>query len=57
LNPVTVEGRWKAALHGFAEALMETQVFKPAAPHHGAGSITAVAARLPHSDLARHAAS
>jgi 4-hydroxybenzoyl-CoA reductase alpha subunit len=38
LNPVTVEGQMEGSAYmGFAEALMETHVFKPAAPHHGPG--------------------
>jgi 4-hydroxybenzoyl-CoA reductase subunit alpha len=38
LNPVTVEGQMEGSAYmGFAEALMEEQVFKPAAPGHGAG--------------------
>src|SRR5215831_2043263 len=38
LNPVAVEGQMEGSAYmGFAEALMETQVFKAAAPHHGAG--------------------
>jgi 4-hydroxybenzoyl-CoA reductase alpha subunit len=38
LNPVTVEGQMEGSAYmGFAEALMEEQVFKPAAPHHAAG--------------------
>ncbi len=57
LNPVNVEGQMEGSAYmGFAEALMETQVYKPAAPghpfglHHGPS-----AARLSHADLARHA--
>jgi 4-hydroxybenzoyl-CoA reductase subunit alpha len=38
LNPVTVEGQMEGSAYmGFGEALMESQVFKPAAPHHGPG--------------------
>jgi CO/xanthine dehydrogenase Mo-binding subunit len=38
LNPVTVEGQMEGSAYmGLAEALLEEQVFKPAAPHHGAG--------------------
>ncbi len=38
LNPVTVEGQMEGSAYmGFAEALMETHVMKPAATHHGAG--------------------
>jgi CO/xanthine dehydrogenase Mo-binding subunit len=38
LNPVTVEGQMEGSAYmGCAEALMETQVFKPAATHHGPG--------------------
>jgi CO/xanthine dehydrogenase Mo-binding subunit len=38
LNPVAVEGQMEGSAYmGFAEALMETQLFKAAAPHHGAG--------------------
>src|SRR5207253_4163419 len=38
LNPVTVEGQMEGSAYmGCAEALMEEQVFKPAAPGHGAG--------------------
>jgi 4-hydroxybenzoyl-CoA reductase subunit alpha len=38
LNPVAVEGQMEGSAYmGFAEALMEEQVFKPAAPGHGAG--------------------
>jgi 4-hydroxybenzoyl-CoA reductase alpha subunit len=38
LNPVTVEGQMEGSAYmGLAEALMEEQVFKPAAPHHAAG--------------------
>ena len=38
LNPVTVEGQMEGSAYmGFAEALMEEQVYKPAAPGHGAG--------------------
>jgi CO/xanthine dehydrogenase Mo-binding subunit len=38
LNPVTVEGQMEGSAYmGYAEALLEEQVFKPAAPGHGAG--------------------
>jgi len=38
LNPVAVEGQMEGSAYmGFAEALMEEQVFKPAAPGHGPG--------------------
>jgi len=38
LNPVAVEGQMEGSAYmGYAEALMETQWFKAAAPHHGAG--------------------
>ena len=38
LNPVTVEGQMEGSAYmGLAEALMEEQVFKAAAPHHGPG--------------------
>ncbi len=38
LNPVTVEGQMEGSAYmGFAEALLEAQVFKPAAPGHGPG--------------------
>ena len=38
LNPVTVEGQMEGSAYmGFGEALMESHVFKPAAPHHGPG--------------------
>ena len=38
LNPVNVEGQMEGSAYmGFAEALMEEQVFKASAPHHGAG--------------------
>jgi len=38
LNPVTVEGQMEGSAYmGLAEALLEEQTFKPAAPHHGAG--------------------
>jgi CO/xanthine dehydrogenase Mo-binding subunit len=38
LNPVTVEGQMEGSAYmGFAEALFEEQVFKPAAPGHGPG--------------------
>jgi 4-hydroxybenzoyl-CoA reductase alpha subunit len=38
LSPVAVEGQMEGSAYmGFAEALMESQVYKPAAPHHGAG--------------------
>jgi CO/xanthine dehydrogenase Mo-binding subunit len=38
LNPVTVEGQMEGSAYmGYAEALMEEQVFKPAAPGHGPG--------------------
>jgi 4-hydroxybenzoyl-CoA reductase alpha subunit len=38
LNPVTVEGQMEGSAYmGFAEALMEEHVFKPATPAHGAG--------------------
>ncbi len=38
LNPVTVEGQMEGSAYmGFAEALLEEQVFKPAASGHGAG--------------------
>jgi 4-hydroxybenzoyl-CoA reductase alpha subunit len=38
LNPVTVEGQMEGSAYmGMAEALLEEQVFKPAAPGHGAG--------------------
>jgi 4-hydroxybenzoyl-CoA reductase alpha subunit len=38
LSPVAVEGQMEGSAYmGFAEALMEQQVFKPPAPHHGAG--------------------
>jgi len=38
LNPVTVEGQMEGSAYmGFAEALFEEQVYKPATPGHGAG--------------------
>jgi 4-hydroxybenzoyl-CoA reductase subunit alpha len=38
LSPVAVEGQMEGSAYmGFAEALMEAQVYKPAAPHHGPG--------------------
>jgi 4-hydroxybenzoyl-CoA reductase alpha subunit len=38
LSPVAVEGQMEGSAYmGFAEAIMESHVFKPAAPHHGAG--------------------
>jgi 4-hydroxybenzoyl-CoA reductase subunit alpha len=38
LSPVAVEGQMEGSAYmGFAEALMEEQVHKPAAPHHGPG--------------------
>jgi 4-hydroxybenzoyl-CoA reductase subunit alpha len=38
LNPVAVEGQMEGSAYmGLAEALLEEQVFKPAAPHHGPG--------------------
>ena len=38
LNPVAVEGQMEGSAYmGFAEALMEEQVFKPGTPAHGAG--------------------
>ncbi len=38
LSPVAVEGQMEGSAYmGFAEALMEEQVFKPAAPYHGPG--------------------
>lgn len=38
LNPVNVEGQMEGSAYmGLAEALLEEQVFKPAAPHHGPG--------------------
>jgi CO/xanthine dehydrogenase Mo-binding subunit len=38
LSPVAVEGQMEGSAYmGFAEALLEEQVFKPAAPHHGPG--------------------
>jgi 4-hydroxybenzoyl-CoA reductase alpha subunit len=38
LSPVAVEGQMEGSAYmGFAEALMEEQVFKPEAPHHGPG--------------------
>ncbi|HEY6867241.1 MAG TPA: xanthine dehydrogenase family protein molybdopterin-binding subunit, partial [Candidatus Eisenbacteria bacterium] len=38
LNPVTVEGQMEGSAYmGFAEALMEEQLFKPAAAGHGPG--------------------
>src|SRR5437867_9173319 len=38
LNPVAVEGQMEGSAYmGFAEALMEEEVFKPAAPGHGPG--------------------
>jgi 4-hydroxybenzoyl-CoA reductase subunit alpha len=38
LSPVAVEGQMEGSAYmGFAEALMEEHVFKPAAPHHGPG--------------------
>ena len=38
LNPVAVEGQMEGSAYmGFAEAIMEEQVFKPAAPGHGPG--------------------
>ncbi len=38
LSPVAVEGQMEGSAYmGFAEALMEEQVFKPAAPGHGPG--------------------
>jgi len=38
LNPVSVEGQMEGSAYmGFGEALMEEQVFKPAAPGHGPG--------------------
>jgi CO/xanthine dehydrogenase Mo-binding subunit len=38
LNPVAVEGQMEGSAYmGYGEALMESHVFKPAAPHHGPG--------------------
>jgi CO/xanthine dehydrogenase Mo-binding subunit len=38
LNPVTVEGQMEGSAYmGLAEALLEEQIFKAPAPHHGAG--------------------
>ena len=38
LNPVAVEGQMEGSAYmGFAEALMEAHLFKPAAPGHGPG--------------------
>jgi len=38
LSPVAVEGQMEGSAYmGYAEALMEAQVFKPAATYHGAG--------------------
>ena len=38
LSPVAVEGQMEGSAYmGLAEALLESQVFKPAAPHHGPG--------------------
>jgi 4-hydroxybenzoyl-CoA reductase alpha subunit len=38
LSPVAVEGQMEGSAYmGFAEAILEEQVFKPAAPHHGPG--------------------
>jgi CO/xanthine dehydrogenase Mo-binding subunit len=38
LNPVNVEGQMEGSAYmGYAEALMEEQAFKPAAPGHGPG--------------------
>ena len=38
LSPVAVEGQMEGSAYmGFAEALLEEQVFKPAGPHHGPG--------------------
>jgi 4-hydroxybenzoyl-CoA reductase subunit alpha len=38
LNPVTVEGQMEGSAYmGFAEAILEEQVYKPAAPGHGPG--------------------
>src|SRR6185503_12147939 len=38
LNPVTVEGQMEGSAYmGFAEAILETQLFKAAAPGHGPG--------------------
>jgi 4-hydroxybenzoyl-CoA reductase alpha subunit len=38
LSPVAVEGQMEGSAYmGFAEALMEEQVFKPVGPHHGPG--------------------
>jgi CO/xanthine dehydrogenase Mo-binding subunit len=38
LNPVTVEGQMEGSAYmGFAEAILESQAFKPAAPGHGPG--------------------
>ena len=38
LSPVAVEGQMEGSAYmGYAEALMEEQVFKAAAPHHGPG--------------------
>ncbi|MBI3540200.1 MAG: molybdopterin-dependent oxidoreductase [Candidatus Eisenbacteria bacterium] len=38
LSPVAVEGQMEGSAYmGLAEALLEEQVFKPAAPHHGPG--------------------
>ena len=38
LNPVAVEGQMEGSAYmGFAEAIFEEQIFKPAAPGHGAG--------------------
>jgi CO/xanthine dehydrogenase Mo-binding subunit len=38
LSPVAVEGQMEGSAYmGFGEALMESQVYKPAAPYHGPG--------------------
>jgi 4-hydroxybenzoyl-CoA reductase alpha subunit len=38
LSPVAVEGQMEGSAYmGLAEALLEAQLFKPAAPHHGPG--------------------
>jgi 4-hydroxybenzoyl-CoA reductase subunit alpha len=38
LSPVAVEGQMEGSAYmGLAEALLETQLFKAAAPHHGPG--------------------
>jgi 4-hydroxybenzoyl-CoA reductase alpha subunit len=38
LSPVAVEGQMEGSAYmGLAEALLEQQLFKPAAPHHGPG--------------------